>query len=98
METYIIVGIVWMNFTYSKSKEIFSKIVKIHKTRISNVTKSTLRPGQVVEVTEKSLIVQCGKGSLDLLDVQPESRAKMPIAEYLRGYPALPGDLFGPTA
>lgn len=72
------------------------KIVKIHKTRVSSVTKSTLRPGQVVEVTEKSLIVQCGKGSLDLLEVQPESRAKMPIAEYLRGYPAQLGDLFGP--
>ncbi len=70
------------------------KIVKIHKTRVSDVVKATLRPGQVVEVTEKSLIVQCGKGSLDLLEVQPESRAKQPIAEYLRGYPAKPGDAF----
>jgi methionyl-tRNA formyltransferase len=71
------------------------KIVKIHKTRVLNVSKPALRPGQVVEATEKSLIVSCGKGSLDLLEVQPESRAKMPIAEYLRGYPAQPGDVFG---
>ena len=73
------------------------KIVKIHKTRASGVFKPTLRPGQVAEVTEKSLIVQCGKGSLDLLEVQPESRAKMPIAEFLRGYPLNVGDPFGQT-
>jgi methionyl-tRNA formyltransferase len=79
------------------------KIVKIHKTMPLDSGNASLRPGQVVSSSEKSLIVQCGKGSLDLLEIQPESRSKMPVGEYLRGYPVKPGDLFasstvtGPT-
>jgi hypothetical protein len=38
------------------------------------------------------LLVQ---GSLELLEVQPESRAKMPITDYLRGYPVQTGEFFG---
>lgn len=70
------------------------KILKLWKTRVRSVGPATLRPGQVLEVAEKSLIVQCGTGSLDLLEVQPESRARMPIQEYLRGYPMNMGDSF----
>ncbi|MBX3022167.1 MAG: methionyl-tRNA formyltransferase [Bdellovibrionales bacterium] len=74
------------------------KIVKIHKTwPQDSAGVASLRPGQVLSVSEKSLIVQCGKGSLELLELQPESRAKMPCGEYLRGYPVQAGDLFGPT-
>lgn len=71
------------------------KILKVHRTRVVEASKASLRPGQVAEVTEKSLIVHCGQGSLELLEVQPESRAKMPVQEYLRGYPARPGDPIG---
>lgn len=71
------------------------KIVKVHRTRPSARHDARLQPGQVLEVTEKSLLVQCGKGSLELLEIQPESRAKMPLGEYLRGYPVKTGDLFG---
>jgi len=71
------------------------KILKIHRTRVSALSKGQGQPGQAVKAPEKSLIVQCGLGSLELLEVQPESRAKMPIEEYLRGYPVQPGDAFG---
>jgi methionyl-tRNA formyltransferase len=71
------------------------KILKIHRTHPLETHSASLRPGQVLSTSEKSLIVQCGKGSLDLLEVQPESRAKMPLAEYLRGYPVKAGDVFG---
>jgi methionyl-tRNA formyltransferase len=71
------------------------KALKIHRTRVNPLHKPALRPGQVVEATEKSLIVQCGTGSLELLEVQPESRAKIQIAEYLRGYAVKVGDSFG---
>jgi methionyl-tRNA formyltransferase len=70
------------------------KILKFHKVRALEESGS-MRPGQVARVTEKSLIVQCGQGSLELLEIQPESRAKMPVGEYLRGYPVKPGDVFG---
>lgn len=70
------------------------KILKIHRSRVV-ASIGALKPGQASVVSEKSLIVQCGKGSLDLLEVQPESRAKMPIEGFLRGYPVKPGDWFG---
>ncbi|HMN67076.1 MAG TPA: methionyl-tRNA formyltransferase [Bdellovibrionales bacterium] len=71
------------------------KILKIHRTVVVPGKSATARPGQVLEATDKSLIVQCGQDSLQLLEVQPESRSKMPITEYLRGYPVKPGDQFG---
>ncbi len=71
------------------------KMLKVHRTKPSAEEKSSLRPGQVVQVSEKSLLVQCGTGSLELLEVQPESRAKIQIDEYLRGYPVKVGEPFG---
>ena len=69
------------------------KILKIHRTRVA--ASAGGQPGVASKGPENSLIVQCGTGSLELLEVQPESRAKMPIGEYLRGYPVNPGDQFG---
>jgi methionyl-tRNA formyltransferase len=77
-------------FTVNKGKTL-----KIHKTRPHSKHSASLRPGQVLEATEKSLLVQCGKGSLELLEVQPESRSAMQIGEYLRGYPMKAGDSIG---
>ncbi len=71
------------------------KMLKVHRTAVSIDSKLALRPGQVLKTSEKSLLVQCGTGSLDLLEVQPESRAKIHIAEYLRGYAVQVGDSFG---
>jgi methionyl-tRNA formyltransferase len=70
------------------------KTLKLWKTRVTGSGSASLKPGQVRDVTEKSLIVQCGTGSLELLEVQPESRSRMPIGEYLRGYPMSVGDSF----
>ncbi len=71
------------------------KILKIHKTRIAALSGSTIEPGKALKSADKTLIVQCGAGSLELLEVQPESRAKMSIVDYLRGYPVKLGDKFG---
>lgn len=70
------------------------KMLKLWKTRVNSTGGAMAKPGQVLKVTENSLIVQCGTGSLDLLEVQPESRSRMPIGEYLRGYPMNVGDTF----
>lgn len=71
------------------------KILKIHKTRPVNDGGSSTRAGQVRVATDKSLIVDCGEGSLELIEIQPESRSRMPVSEYLRGYPVKAGDQFG---
>ena len=70
------------------------KILKIHRTRVTALSGAAQAPGTVLKSPDKTLVVQCGEGSLELLEVQPESRAKMPILEYLRGYPVQSGEQF----
>ncbi len=48
--------------------------------------------GTVLRVDERGLDVQCGHGVLRLTVLQPESRAKMSIADYVRGYPVSMGE------
>lgn len=64
--------------------------LKIHRTR---VIEGAAAPGSLV-VEGPSLIVGCGVGRLELLDVQPESRSRMSAVDYLRGYPVKDGDRF----
>ncbi len=71
------------------------KILKIHRTKPLPEKVLTSVPGQVLSVSDQSIIINCGEGSLELLEVQPESRARMPVSEYLRGYPIRVGDSFG---
>ncbi|MGE4131692.1 MAG: methionyl-tRNA formyltransferase [Bdellovibrionales bacterium] len=70
------------------------KRLKIHRTRVLERNPKT-DPGQVVQVTSNSLVIACAEGSLELLEVQPDSRARMPIIAYLRGYPIQVGDGLG---
>lgn len=70
-------------------------LLKIVKTQLVKNAAHTLRPGQVVEVSDKHLRLSCGQGTLELLEVQPESRARMTIQDYLRGYPVKAGEVFG---
>ena len=68
------------------------KILKIHRTV---VREHALTAGAARATTEGTLLVGCGRDALELLVVQPESRAQMPAAEYLRGYPLHDGASFG---
>ncbi|MDX9732301.1 MAG: methionyl-tRNA formyltransferase [Bdellovibrionales bacterium] len=64
-------------------------------------------PGTVLRVTdagvgqaggqesEPGIDVQCGQGVLRLLELQPESRARMSLQDYLRGYPVEVGEVLG---
>ena len=61
--------------------------LKIHKTRVVSKTESHARAGQVLAVTPNSFTVQCTPGVIEILEVQPESRARQSVSDYLRGYP-----------
>jgi methionyl-tRNA formyltransferase len=73
------------------------KTLKIHTTRVAaeGGAGAGKKPGTVLSVSPTGLTVACGEGSLEILEVQPESRAKQSIAEYLRGYPLQVGDVLG---
>lgn len=71
------------------------KKVKIHRTRVvaeGEVSGRSAAPGSVVSVTPDSLHVKTGEGVLELLEVQPESRPKMSIKQFLSGHDVKVGD------
>jgi methionyl-tRNA formyltransferase len=65
--------------------------LKIHKAQLCS--KDHGQPGQVVHVDGSSFRVACGEGAVEVMEVQPESRARMKTIEYLKGYPLKVGDV-----
>lgn len=68
--------------------------LKIHKTKViddERVPAGSL-PGQVVHFDHQTFHVACGRGILEILEVQPESRSRQPASEYMRGYPMQEGE------
>lgn len=54
------------------------------------------KPGELVGMDKINVWIQCGeKTALQVSVVQPESRSRMPIAEYIKGYPFKKGDKLG---
>lgn len=68
------------------------KKLKIHKAKL---VAGSGPPGSVVSADEPSLVVGTGDGALELLEVQPESRSRISVPEFLKGYPLKKGDRLG---
>lgn len=64
--------------------------VKIHRTRIVDETAKAASAGSLLRVApgdaQASLQVACGAGLLELIEVQPESKARMSSAAFALGY------------
>ncbi|MEQ1721914.1 MAG: methionyl-tRNA formyltransferase [Pseudobdellovibrio sp.] len=69
------------------------KRLKIHKTKVLKMD-STLKPSVIAKLTANELVIQAGFNQLSLLEVQPESKAKMHISEFLKSHQLKEGDLF----
>jgi methionyl-tRNA formyltransferase len=55
----------------------------------------SLKPGSVLHVDNKSLIIQAGKGPIEILTIQPEGKRPMKTEDFLRGHQIQKGDCFG---
>src|SRR5690606_33984198 len=78
-------------FTYTTYQE---KQLKIRKT--IPLDKNSDKPaGMIVSVSKDSFEVSCGKQMLEVLEVQPESKAKMKVGDFIRGYHLKEGDQLG---
>lgn len=62
------------------------KKLKILKTKVLE-TGTVGHPGQVLRVDAHGLAIQCNPGVLQILEVQPESRNRMLVPEFLKGTP-----------
>lgn len=69
------------------------KRLKIHKTKVVD-SSSTVKPGEVASVNAGELLIQTSKGQLSLLEVQPESKNRMPIADFLKAHNLIKGQSF----
>ena len=66
---------------------IDGRLLKIHRAKLCGESTCTEAAGPgTVSVRNGQLFVQCGKGVLELLEVQPEGKKRMTAADYLRGY------------
>lgn len=60
------------------------KSLKIWGSRLTDKT-SSAKPGTVIETTKHSFFVACGKGVVEITEVQPESKKRMPAQVFLNG-------------
>jgi methionyl-tRNA formyltransferase len=67
--------------------------VKIHGTRIVEES-SVSKVAGALRVEDGRLLVDCGQGRLEILEIQPESRSRMSATDYLRGHPLQMGEAF----
>ena len=52
-------------------------------------------PGRIVMVSEEAISVGTGAGTLEISEVQPAGRRRMPVAAFLAGHPVRIGDKLG---
>ena len=67
--------------------------LKIHRTKVIDQSK-TGKVSEVVRCENGELILQTGLGQISLLEVQPESKAKMLMEDFLKSHRPQKGDLF----
>ena len=53
------------------------------------------RPGQILQVNDKGVDVACGEGTLRLTELQRPGGKRLPVREFLRGFPLQAGHRFG---
>jgi methionyl-tRNA formyltransferase len=84
-------GLAMGPFAYAVRSE---QPLKIHKTRVVEAIGAKGAPGEVLSVSTGSFQIACGQGILEVLEVQPESRSRQAVSDYLRGYPMQAGEKF----
>lgn len=71
-----------------------NKSLKIWQTRIYDETQACSEPGRVAAITKEGLVVETGKGTIEILEVQPESKRRMKASDCVCGYCITKGNMF----
>jgi methionyl-tRNA formyltransferase len=69
--------------------------LKVLKSQVTNHESRVIGPPGAVHAQSNKVIVQCGEGVLELLEVQPEGKRAMNADDFARGQPRLDGDVLG---
>lgn len=73
------------------------KSLKIWCSRMTDKN-TTAVPGTVIELSKHSFFVACGSGVLEITEVQPESKKRMPAQVFINGRGVQVGDVLGVQA
>tara|TARA_B100001971_G_C18236554_1_gene567652 strand:- start:386 stop:1333 length:948 start_codon:yes stop_codon:yes gene_type:complete len=77
-------------FTYLPIRQ--RNLLKIHEATTSELSGSA---GEIISITENTLVVACGNGSLDLTEIQREGSRVMDVKNFLNGCTLKPGMILG---
>lgn len=69
--------------------------VKIWRTKVIDEIAADGNPGQIIGVSTDGIVVQTGRGLLELQEVQPECRKRMAARDCASGYGLLAGEILG---
>ena len=70
------------------------KSLKIWCSRMTDKT-ADAKPCSVVEISKRSFFVACGSGVLEITELQPESKKRMPAQVFINGRGVQLGDVLG---
>ena len=58
------------------------------------MVESSGRPGEILSVDKKGIVVACGQNALRILELQREGGRRLNTGEFLAGYPLKAGENF----
>ncbi len=70
-------------------------MLKIYASRVIDRESSSILPGTVIEAGIDGLKVATGKGVIAILEIQREGKRRLPISEFLKGFPIKTGTILG---
>lgn len=68
------------------------KILKIASVRVVEYS-GTAAPGTIIKSGKDGIVVACGDGALELIDVVPEGKRRMSATEFARGHAGIEGEV-----
>lgn len=71
-----------------------NKSLKIWQTKVYDSAAQCSEPGRVVTITKDGLVVETGRGTLEILEIQPESKRRMKASDCACGYCLTVGSQF----
>lgn len=71
------------------------KPLKVWRTEVWRGGTAACLPGRISWLAEDGIVVATGPGSIELREVQPESKRRMGAGEYIRGYGLHVGEILG---
>ena len=69
--------------------------LKVHRAAVTENADACPAPGTIVNANAEGIVVSCGVGLLNLLEVQMEGGKRLSAADFLRGHPLEAGNRLG---